>query len=429
MDGKPSRACLAVVAAFAILSACAPATSAATGGPIPGAIWRVDLRPNGYIAKTGRRPRSASDTRISFISEDLLLVSFWTDIIPGGCKWKEKPRPDGCRLHALEMEVGTGRIASTHEWSVPFREGFIYPNGRSGFVLSRGNELDLYSSKFAELNKLSLPAAGPWLRMVSVHVSPSGKTLLADWIPSDTLPKPAGRKGDARRILLVPDQTNAIFETADLKELRRWDEGLLAQSISDNLVVARSGVDFFPPSRPELLIGRFDERGWRHLYTTENYLDYLSTPAKLLDDGHIVVQERNRIEVLNTEGANLFEDANFQKRQYLSGDPIASADGRRFGIGVWVDSRHSLRTSAVSVQTALMIYDVPSRSRFYTLPLESATRAGRLWAPHDFALSPDGSLLAHTADGFVELFHLPPNKSARTEKSVPAERPAGRPPQ
>ena len=111
----------------------------------------------GYVEKVGRPSRFAYDTRISFISDDLLLASFWTDNTPDGCTWKVKPRLDACQLHAVEVEVGSGRITATHEWSFPFWEGFIYPTGRGSFVLSGENELDLYSSNFEELKKVSLP--------------------------------------------------------------------------------------------------------------------------------------------------------------------------------------------------------------------------------------------------------------------------------
>jgi hypothetical protein len=124
----------------------------------------------------------------------------------------------------------------------------------------------------------------------------------------------------------------------------------------------------------------------------------------------VVVQERNRVAVLNTEGASLFEDTSFPKQQYLSGDPVTSADGLRFAVVVWVDRPHPLFVSPVPVQGEVIVYDVPQRSRVYTLPLGTATRGGNLWALHDFVLSPDGSLLAHSADGLVELYHLPGSK-------------------
>jgi len=408
MEDRPSRPCLAVVVVLAILSACAPGTFAGEGDPSAGAIWRVDLRPKGYIENIGRRPRFASDTRISFISDDLLIASFWTETTPDGCTWKEKSPPDACRLHAVEVEVGTGRIRSTHEWSFPFREGFIYPTGRGSFVLSGENELDLYSSNFEELKKVSLPSAEPGLPMLFVNVSPSGKTLLADWTSSSMPPQPVGSKRARTAQRQIPHQMNAIFETADMKELRRWDERFFAQSISDNLLVASTGFDFFFLSRPGFLISRFDERGWQDLNVTGHW--FLTT-VKLLDDQHVVVQERNRVTVLNTNGVSLFEDTNFRKRHYLSGNPVTSADGLRFAAAVWVDSPHPFWVSPVGIQTELLVYDVPHHGRIYSRPLDAATHVGKLWVFHDFALSLDGALLAHTADGFVELYRLPSNKS------------------
>lgn len=372
MKGRPSRPCLAVVVVLAIMSACAPGTFAGAGDPSAGATWRVDLRPKGYIENIGRRPRFASDTRISFIGDDLLIASFWTETTPNGCTWKEKSPPDACRLHAVEVEVGTGRIRSTHEWSFPYREGFIYPTGRGSFVLSGENELDLYSSNFEELKKVSLPSAEPRLPMLFVYVSPSGKTLLADWDSSSMPPQPVGSKRARTAQRQIPHQMNAIFETADMKELRRWDERFFAQSISDNLLVAGTGVDFFLLSKPGFLISRFDERGWHDLCTTR---DWLFTKAKLLDDQHAVVQERNQVAVLNTEGTSLFEDTNFRKHQYLSGEPVASADGRRFAVALSVDRSRPFWASPVSIQTELIAYDVSRRSRIYTLPLEIATQA------------------------------------------------------
>jgi hypothetical protein len=363
----------------------------------------------GFVEKTGRRTRYVSETRVSFIREDLLLGSFWTESTPDGCTWKQKARPDRCRLHAVEIEAGTGRITSTHEWSFPFREGFIYPNGRGSFVLSRDNELDLYSSNFEESKKVLLPSAEPGLPMVFVHVSPSGRTLEADWTSKKTLPQPVGTKTPRKSAQReVYRETHAVFETDDLKELRQWDERFVAQSISDNLLVASTGFDFFSLSRPGFLIGRFDERGWHDLYMTK---DWFLTRVKLLDDQRVVVQERKRVAVLNTERASLFEDANFRKRQYLSGDPVTSADGLRFAVAVWVDRAHPFFVSPVPVQTELIVYDVPQRGRVYTLPVDIATRVGSLWVLHEFALSPDGSLLAHAANGFVELYHLPPSKA------------------
>lgn len=372
--------------------------------------WRLDLRPMGFVEKSERRTRYVSDTRISFIREDLLLGSFWTESTPGGCTWKEKAGPDRCRLHAVEIEVGTGRITSTHEWSFPFREGFIYPNGRGSFILSWDNELDLYSSNFEESKKVLLPSAEPGLPMLFIHVSPSGRTLLADWIARKTLPQTVGAK-TARKSAQreIPQESHTIFATDDMKELRQWDENLFTKSVSDNLLVATTGFDFTSLSRPGFLISRFNEHGWHDLYMTRNWL---STEVKLLDDQRVVVQERNRVAVLNTEGASLFEDTTFRKQQYLSGDPVTSADGLRLAVAVWVDAPHPFWVSPVSVQAELLVYDVPQRSRIYTLPLDMTTQVGNLWALHDFALSPDGSLLAHTADGLVELYHLPRGKSA-----------------
>jgi hypothetical protein len=367
------------------------------------------------MEKTERRTQFASDTRISFIDDGLLLASFWTDSRPGGCTWKKKPVPDRCHLHAVEIEVPTGRVRSTHEWSFPFSDAVIYPARQGKFILSTENELRLYSPDFAELRKVVLPVDGPARAIVLVRVSPTGRTLLAGWPSRKTLLQPSSGKSTSRTKQEKGfGFTGAVFETDDLKERQRWEaEKAIPASVSDSLVVALV-PDFIPfVTSQHFLIRGFDEQKWHDVYATK---DWFSSTATLLNDQFLVVRERDRVALLNTEGTELSEDTDFRKKEYPTWNPVTSADGLRFAVGVAVDRARPFWASPVSVETRLVVYDVPQRSPVYILPLDTAPGTGKLWVLHEFALSPAGALLVHSANGFVELYRLPPS---RTRQSAP----------
>lgn len=377
-------------------------------------VWQLDLRPLGFVERTGRT-RFVSDARISFIGEDLLIASFWTATTPGGCTWKKKAPSDRCHMHAVTIEVDTGRVRSSREWLFPFRDAVIYPARQGKFILLAGNELHLYSSAFQELRKVVLPSDGSGPTFVLVYVSPSGRTLLADWTSKKSLLQPVGAKpvGKFRQKETHQDM-KALFETDDLKELQRWEsEMLVFESVSDNLIAASSGSVLmpFPFVKTQFLIRRLDQQEWHGLpYRTKAPV---FARAKLLDDHLLVVQEMNRVVLLNTEGGELFEDTDFRKNEYLGWYPVTSADGLRFAVPVLADSSRLPWASTVSVETRVIVYDAAQRRRIFALALASAAKARRVWLLHDFALSRDGSLLGHSADGFVELYRLPPSNSPR----------------
>jgi hypothetical protein len=380
-----------------------------------GPVWQVDLRPLGFVEGTDRRTRFVSDARISFLGEDLLLASFWTATAPGGCTWKKNALPDRCRLHAVTFEVDTGRVRSSREWLFPFRDVGIYPARQGKFILLAGNELRLYSPDFQELRKVALPSDGNGPTFVLVYVSPSGRTLLADWTSKKTLLQPVGAMpvGKSRQKETYQD-VKALFETDDLKELQRWEsEKLMVESVSDNLIAASSGSVLmpFPFVKTQFLIRRLDQREWNGLPYRRKVPVFAR--AKLLDDHLLVIQEMNRVVLLNTEGGRLFEDTDFRKNEYLMWDPVVSAEGLRFAVAVSVDSSRLPWATTVAVQTRVIVYDAAQRRRIFSLALGSAAKARKVWLLHDFSLSRDGSLLGHSADGLVEIYRLPPTNSPR----------------
>jgi len=361
-------------------------------------VWRLDLRPSGYMQTTERRPRFVPDTRISFLGEDLLLASFWTAKTLGGCDWKKKAAPDRCRLHAVTIDINTGRVRSSHEWLFPFRDAIIYPARQGNFILSTENGLHLCSADFQELGKVTLPARA------EIHVSPSGGTLLAEWVT------PAGKSRQKETY----QEMKALFETDNLKELRRWESDYsLVESITDNVVTVRSRTVVtvrnrtisLPSDKPRILLRRFDEHEWRELiYELKG--SYL-TRVKLLNDNFLIVKERNLLAMLDVQGGKVFDDTGFQENEYLVGDPVMSANGLRFAIALTTDR-------SLAVLTQVIVYDATQRSRIFTLAFGNIGLRPNLQVLDAFDISRDGSVLGDTADGFVELYRLPPSNSPRS---------------
>ncbi len=120
------------------------------------------------------------------------------------------------------------------------------------------------------------------------------------------------------------------------------------------------------------------------------------------------------VKVITIAGQEIFADHKFGWHEALTSHAIVSPDARRFGVAATVERMPFLSDFFIDVASRLLIYDVASHSRVYSLPLDHPLALGDLWNNQQACLSPDGSLLAYAAHSNLRIYALPAEVASQT---------------
>ncbi len=154
-----------------------------TGGP----IWRVDLGVLGFGPLKWHRDEMigmpTGVAPICFRSREDLVVTFVTREAPGSLPRRERPdEPLPYRLHALFVNVKSGRLRATREWPTASEKAGVMPATEGNFVMLTPDKLTLYSSELRPIGNLDIflthRAHEDWWH---VQRSPNGRSILIDY--------------------------------------------------------------------------------------------------------------------------------------------------------------------------------------------------------------------------------------------------------
>lgn len=389
--------------------------------------WQVDLRSLGIARVQGGKevPHSGRASQsIFFSTHHTLVVTFHTREIPATAPdhaGRSGPWPS--RLQALFLDANNGQVRTTREWFLPTGEGSIIPTAHGKLVLITPDHIVLYSSELEPLKELCLPPPG--LQNASldeVRHSPRGKSILLVYRSTDDLDQTRGPVGRGRYDFVSID-------AGTLSVVRTWKEngwentwqgpepinslGGNVDEISDDGILRHLGG--------AIILRKFDE-SWR----LACYLRPYCGRARFVDNQTLMLRFRqtpgpwreNSIGLLGTDGRLQFAQQLGYKENDRLGPIAVSADGHRFAILLYrlegeIDfADYHIRSPHTTLQS-ILVYDIPSRHWLFGLEANKKMSRyepapGGFFELPEYALSPDGSLMAILADDSVQVYRLPP---------------------
>jgi hypothetical protein len=179
----------------------------------------------------------------------------------------------------------------------------------------------------------------------------------------------------------------------------------VAFSISDDdVVIHRNPYLESKGFLSELLI-RTGDGPWRTICRVLNGQGDTCGSPQFLSNDVLALLGSHRFQVVAPKiGGEALLKASFRDDEWLGSRFYASADGKRFAVGV---SEHKggsafFDVSYNSVLKRIVVYDIPSRQPVYTLDAKKS----KIKTFSGLALSPDGSLMAILVDGVIEVYKV-----------------------
>jgi hypothetical protein len=352
-------------------------------------LLEVNLAKYGYEVPHNYWPL---DKPLVFIDSARLA---WAWVTIDDVKTSQRPTPVPAHLHVLVLDAKTGQKLGLQEWptpSVPVR----FLGLRDGkFFIVTGEVIRLLSPNFEIIHEETLasdPAclnSGPFCE---------GLTLSA-----------------SRRILLLTryhsaaSYLNSLFDSETFAPVTSWSDDFPVAAMSDHWLVAHCG------KHGELCVRQFDEP-WRAFQTTtmkEAMKDTYRKDLLFVSDDTLIITAWSKIVVAKIAGTDLFQVALPKNKSF--GNFVASAGGERFAV---IENRKRGLTVEVLDMYAfpsaerIVVYSIPDRRAIYALKVKGASP----WPSYEshvnqFALSPDGTLLASVSDGVLKVYRLPDGNS------------------
>lgn len=332
-------------------------------------IWGLHLKPN---------PLCFSDNKVliaTFIARDDVTTLARRDD-------SGDPRPD--RLHAIFLDVETGKARRTEEWSVPHPRGGIIPAGDGRFVVLTPAMIALYTSSH-ELTKDFKLSSEQQAHLWNIFSSPTGKTILIEYH--------------------YPEATFQWIDTDSMQPQPTWNDHLSGPSISDNeITMSRETYVKSNGFLTEVLI-RSRNGAERTVCRVNLGRGTGCGIPDFLTNELLAMWMPHELRVLPKAGGDALLKANFREDEWLGRPLQPSADGRRFAVAVLAHRGGSsfFDVSSHSVLKRILVYDMSSRKPVYTLEAKKQN----IKDISGLALSPDGSLMAILADGVVEVYRIP----------------------
>jgi hypothetical protein len=349
-------------------------------------LWSIDLSSLGASATTDSDAARFAVwhyvSGIAFLQPDLLVAYFMTRGTGGKLSRRHDPQSsDPYHLTAIFFDALAGKQLSGMRWATePHPLEGIYPAGDGRFLLRTADALDLYSpTQQHEFHfPLSLVANAKhqdWYQ----QMSPDGKTLLL------------GHTVDSQ-------STFALLRAADLGVIDQWKGRYYGVSIYDQ--------NFAWLANNNQLVIRTPEAGSRVIYATSRF--FCATPSFVNRD-LVAVEEPidgrcRRLEVMNLDGKGVLtedfrdEQLAIATRRAIKGD----STGEFFAVATEKVHESSFNTLEHLTRLRLRVYSLKVHAWVLTQDPESLPRLS-----YDFALSPDGQLLAILSDTIVSVYRVP----------------------
>jgi hypothetical protein len=323
------------------------------------------------------------------------------------------PDDDDQLIHAVVLEVATGKVLAQSEWRMHDRDRYLWPLGPGLFLVRMRNQLYVVDKGLSLTPYLEFPG-----KIKSIQVGLGGEFLLTESqeqrvnLHIASLPGSPSQDQDQDQ----PDRTNTDSSGQDLV-LR-----IIKTDVKKQVAMARTrALPYVPLMRDGYLYalrGREDHwnLGLQNLRSgvKSQIGDLESTCAPMiypLNDKNfmaVVCPDSARDHVgrgLNLEGKRLWERHWSRRRIWPS--LVASDNGSRFAYETMVMDHEIGIIAAADAESVIgqvvEVYDSASGRLRFVAPVNPILDAGQ-----NFALTADGKRIATLHNGAIEIFDLPP---------------------
>lgn len=380
----------------AALSFCALHQSVRKPAQMSDAVWTFDLAKQGYVNDPGANFRSQIPAlrSVSFIDENTVVATFIERVVSSGLHRRDDPnRTPPFKMHAVFLDVSSGKFLRAQTWDSDASAIGVLPGPDGTYIDYEGNVISKYARDGSLLQTLRIPGTEkPGVGIWALAISPTGRTMLAqyrsdsgidcEWIRSDTMKA----ESDACQI---PENASISDNLVAAHEARK------NQTDPNKIYVSKHGTD------------------WKSICTSEDAEGCAA--VSFLSDSTLLAYNQDRIEILQTDGTNLFrQDVDHLTEVAQPGElkPSASSGGRRVAILLWTSpsaNKPGRRPGAGpngETETALsprriLVLDVQSKKWIFSLEGKK-----QLPSDIDFALSPNGEAIVVKTGGAVSLFRV-----------------------
>lgn len=281
------------------------------------------------------------------------------------------------------LDVQTGKLQGTKEWSVPRPRGGIIPVGEGKFVVVTPAMIALYAPSLELLKDFNL-STEQQSHLWNFYSSPSGKSILMEYH--------------------YPEASFQWIDTSSLQPQSAWKDRLPRLSISDNdLAISRETYSKSHGFLAEVFVrprNGVERTVCRQLVGKG---DGCGIPQFLSND-LLALWAPHEFRVVTDGGGDSPLKATVSKDEWLGRPFYPSADGKRFATTIWAHKGGSefFDVSYQGMLKRIVVYDMSSHQKVYTLDVGKK----KIKDLSGLALSPDGSLIAILLNGVVETYKI-----------------------
>ena len=345
----------------------------------------VELNLKKFGFERYRSSHSRWPTFVDFIDNTHLAVAWLTPDDRAAAASAGPLSPTPAHLHVVVLNAVDGNQEVHHEWPTPSTPVRFLGLRDGKFLTCTGNVLRIFSSTFEIIRERELPDKRGCLNSTKgAGISPSRNTLIVSW------PKPQSNG----RMLLY----DSLLDLQTFAEVANWTETPTTSEISDHWLIGNCHQIREPCIRGINQTWEPLPGGWRNIKA-----------ISFLDDQTLGLNSDNRTIVMRVNAETLFQFDRSARR--FAVDFVTSVGGERFA--VVEDRLRGVRSEPLDMypfqsNDRVVVYSIPDRRAIYAVKLQGDSP----WAPwishiNQLALSPNGALLALTADNTLKLYRLP----------------------
>jgi hypothetical protein len=372
-------------------------------------IWRVDLRSLGYPAsKPQLQWRRGLDqfSTVDFVSDRILAATFVTqEQVADVQRRDDQNRMRPYRLHAIFLDIDSGKILKTLDWPADDPSTGIFPRYDGSFLFFSAEHIVLYSADWEPLKELALPQlTSPHSNFAGISESPSGNVLAIRFHQE--------RSTNCIQLLTAtldasegPCTTPEVFTVSD-DRTENARVGPLVEHSAEPFEIDRSGRSNLP--KPRLLIQVQGQ-------PIRTFCNLCTGRPEFLDNDFILVYSFWGFGVFNNFGVEKFSEKFELNGSWIDTGAKAvrsSANGDKFAVAF----NESVLSNSVSTRFGgsqgdmpatfadrVQVYDLETERQVYDLKIIKK-RVKEIWG---LALSPSGEKLAIDSGGVIQLYALP----------------------
>ena len=366
-------------------------------GSAPFLLWKSDLTALGATHlsewKKGKGEGSwwPMVRGVEFVTSDMLIVHFVKHELGVGLPQRDELSASSpYLLVATFFDASLGTQRSTMSWpTFPSSQSRIYPLGDGRFLTLTGNLLSVYSSTREKLREYRIPltssakADKPDHTYFDAYVSPDGETVLAGAWGND-------------------DNRHTLLRTETLQPLSEWKgEQHLISFYGDQLVWSE-GYEIWmktPTTQPRLLYRTARQIEEVPAFVDRNTLAVVEGTGKTSGILEFISLDGRSLLTEEFKGQDLFVVALNSSRSYKQG---WTPGARVFAVPVVTYRRSHFDAGLDFQHLRVAIYDISSRKRLALLDPDPKSKCF-----YDFAVSPDGRLLAVLCDTLLSVYRIP----------------------